>query len=105
MLDRLHAVSEEAMLTLLHREDDDETDKRFLQLITRKLGGRAILEFVVAHGAENLQDTIAFLGEPATQADIEQPASLRLLRHYTSSIRHQQYHDADVVTIHVDVVA
>ena len=32
----------------------------------------------------------------------EQEISLRLLRHLASSVRHQQYHDTDVVTVRVE---
>ena len=43
------------------------------------------------------------LGEWPTTADtIEQEGSLRLLRHLASSIRHQQFHDADMATVRVD---
>ena len=28
--------------------------------------------------------------------------SLRLLRHYASSVRHSQYHDTDVITVRVE---
>ena len=32
---------------------------------------------------------------------VEHELSLRLLRHYASSVRHQQYHDTDIVTVRV----
>ena len=32
---------------------------------------------------------------------MEREVSLRLLRHIASSVRHQQFHDTDIVTIRV----
>ena len=34
---------------------------------------------------------------------VEHELSLRLLRHYASSVRHQQYHDTDIVTVRGDL--
>ena len=34
---------------------------------------------------------------------MEREVSLRLLRHIASSVRHQQFHDTDIVTVHVKV--
>ena len=42
------------------------------------------------------------LSEAAASVPGEVP--LRLLRHYTSSIRHQQYHDIDILTLWVESV-
>ncbi len=102
MADRINAATEEAVLTLLDRGEREEGEPRHLRLSARKRDGQAVLEFVAASGKENLQDRIALLGEPTTQAHIERDMSLRLLRHFTSSIKHQQYFDGDIVTIHVD---
>lgn len=33
---------------------------------------------------------------------IEREVSLRLLRHVASSVRHQQYHDTDILTVRVE---
>ncbi len=100
--DRLNAAAEEALLTILHM--DREPENRKLLLTARKQDGRAVLELIAGPGGENLQDSIALLGDPATQADLEERTSLRLLRHFTSSVRHQQYHNTDIVTIHVDIM-
>ena len=35
------------------------------------------------------------------ETPVEQEVSLRLLRHLASSVRHQQYHDTDIVTVQV----
>ena len=104
MADRLDAASEETVLTLLNREetDDDDDAPRRLLLVARREDGAAVLEFVAAKGEANLQDRIALLGEAGAADSIEREVSLRLLRHLASSVRHQQYHDTDIVTVRVN---
>ena len=103
MVDRLDAVCEETLLTLRQqRESDADGGRRRLLLTARGEDGGAVLEFVASTGKENLQDRIALLGEAAAGAMIEREVSLRLLRHLASSVRHQQYHDTDVVTVRVE---
>ena len=102
MADRLYAATEETLLTLLQQEDEKERNGRHLLLSARRDGGEAILEFVAATGKENLQDRIALLGDQAISAPVEREVSLRLLRHLASAVRHQQYHDTDIVTVRVE---
>ena len=45
---------------------------------------------------------MAMLGEGPPSMPVAEETSLRLLRHYASSVRHQQYHDTDVVTVRVE---
>ncbi len=61
---------------------------------------RADMEFMAAPSDHNVQDHIAWLGAWADQTH-EAQHSLRMLRHYASSVKHQQYHDIDIVSIHV----
>ena len=75
---------------------------RSLLLIARGEGDGAVLEFIAATDAENLEDRMALLGQPPAGGPVEQEVSLRLLRHYASSVRHYQYHDTDVVTVRVE---
>lgn len=105
MGDRLDAASEETILTLIRDEDADESRARRVLRITARKEGRALarLEFLVAVGDENLQDRIAVLEDQTGDMPIERDVSLRLLRHLASSVRHQQYHDTDIVTLHVEV--
>ena len=104
MRDRLDAASEETLLTLLRQEEDagDAERRRRLLIVARREDGGAILEFVASKSEENLQDRIALLGEVGSGDSIEREVSLRLLRHLASSIRHQQYHDTDIVTVRVE---
>ena len=105
MAARLDAVGEEALLTLLPEDEDGKEPERGrrLHLAAYREEGGAVLEFVVAPRGENLQDRIAILGEPGDEAGsgFEREVSLRLLRHLSSSVRHQQYHDTDIVTVSV----
>ncbi len=99
MANRLDAASEETLLTLMRR--DNVGDRRLL-LVAYKEDGGAVLEFVTSTGEENLQDRIALLGARIDEALVEQEVSLRLLQHLASSVRHQQYHGTDIVTIRVE---
>ena len=104
MADRLDAVGEEGLLTLLQDKSEAERAQRRLLLIAYEEDGGAHLEFIAATGEENLQDRIALLDGRTTGEliEIEQEVSLRLLRHLASSVRHQQYYDTDIVTVRVD---
>ena len=100
MAQRLDAVGEETVLTLLENQDDKQS--RRLRLSVSRDEGGASLEFVVASGEEiNLEDRISRLGEHTTGTSLGHEASLRLLRHLASSVHHQQYHDTEVVTVKV----
>ncbi len=103
MAARLDAVSEETMLALLAEDQaEGEAAPRRLRVVARREDGGATLEFVASRGEENLQDRIALLGEVGEGEVPEREMSLRLLRHLASSVRHQQYHDTDVVTVRLE---
>ena len=101
--DRLVAASEETLLTLNPRESETGQRRRLL-LVVRREDERAIMEFVAATGEGNLQDRIELLGDArAVETPEEMEVSLRLLRHFATSVRHQQYHDTDIITLQVEV--
>ena len=101
--DRLVAASEETLLTLNPRESETGQRRRLL-LVVRREDDRAMLELVAATGEGNLQDRIELLGdERAVESPEEMEVSLRLLRHFATSVRHQQYHDTDIITLQVEV--
>ncbi len=101
MASRLEAVGEEVLLTLLERKDDDGEGGR-LTVSARREDNGAVLEFIAAtKEGENLQDRIALLGEPVEEALIDKEASLRLMRHFADSIRHQQYRGVDILSVRV----
>ena len=102
MATRLQAVGEETLLTLLPDKDNAERPARGrLRLVAYLEGGDALLEFVAAAGTDNLEDRMALLAEQSEEVFVEPMVSLRLLRRWASSVRHQQYHDTDVVTVRV----
>ena len=102
MANRLVGAAEETLLTLLQHDEEKSKHERRLLLVAHKEGGKAVLEFIAAAGDENLQDRIALLGEQSDVSSGEWEVSLRLLRHLASSVRHQQYHDTDIVTVLVE---
>ena len=99
---RVDAAAEEALLTLL-RDDEHAAQSERRLLVTASRDGRgAALEFIAAGGAENIEDRLAALSDAGTEASIERDVSLRLLRHLATEVRHRQYHDVDIVTLHVE---
>ena len=102
---RLVAASEETLLTLL-QHGDEARERRRLLLVVHREGDGAVLELVAATGEGNLQDRIELLGdERAVETPEEVEVSLRLLRHFATSVHHQQYHDTDIITLRVDARA
>ena len=103
MADRLDAASEETLLTLVGEEDGGgQRERRRLFLSARREADGAVLEFVAGTGHANIQDRIGLLAERPDDALMEREVSLRLLRHIASSVRHQQFHDTDILTVRVD---
>ncbi len=102
MSDRLLQASEETLLLLLDQAEGDEEGDRRLRLSARKWGNGAELEFVAAGGKGNIEDQIAVLGSHGTAEPQEHELSLRLLQHIATSVRHQKYHGADIVTVHIE---
>ena len=106
MSDRLDAVAEEALLTLIEAEPPVGADAaRSLRLTASKQDGRAVLEFVAAASGDNIEDRLAVLDEQHIDRPVERDLSLRMLQHRASTVAHQQYHEVDIVTVHVDVPA
>ena len=103
MSERLRAVGEETLLALI-RKDEQEAGQpeRHVHLVARSDGRAAELEFVAAAAESNIEDQMALLGERTAGEPVDLEVSLRLLRHYASSVRHQQYHGTDVVTVRVE---
>ena len=103
--ERLVLVGEETMVSLMAEDgarDETETNGTRRLVATARKDGRGVeLEFVSASGGENLEDRLSYLGETPDVRDGRE-ISFRLLRHYASSVRHQKYHDVDIVTVNVD---
>ena len=103
MVERVRAVGEETLLLLSRREEERTAGSgRRLLLVAGGERNVAVLEFIATTDETNLEDQMALLGDRAVGGGIEQEVSLRLLRHYASSVRHNQYHDTDVITVRVE---
>ena len=98
---RLRSAGEEALLCLANPNEDNAEAKRRLLLTVHAEGRGAELEFLAAPGGENLQDKMVLLSDHPN-GEVEREVSLRLLRHYATSVRHQQYHDVDFLTVLVE---
>ena len=106
MTNRLRAVGEEMLLTLTRQADEGSPPAgRHLLLVARNDGDAVDLEFAATTDDTNLEDQLALLNEQVTGPPVEKEVSLRLLRHYASSVRHQQFHDTDVITVRVGPTA
>ena len=112
--ERLNAVAEETLLTLAPLDLEDlggpdpagvgpaaEPDRQLVVLASSE-GGVATLEFIGGSGDEgNMEDRLRQLQQFDSETMVEQEMSLRLLRAYASSVRHQQYHGTDIITVRV----
>lgn len=98
--DRLWSAGEEALLSLAGLDEQEGGRKRSLLVIARVDRQTAELEFVAAPGGSNIEDRLVVMA-PDAPVPIENELSLRLLRHVSTSVQHQQYHDTDVLTVKV----
>ena len=116
MRERLSAVAEETLLTLTpldfgelaaqdndpEREQEDAKPERQLVVLASSDGPAATLEFIGgAGGDENVEDRLRQLQQFDSENVVEQELSLRLLPAYASSVRHQQFHDTDIITVRI----
>ena len=99
--DRLVLVGQETQQSLLSEDGSQDDAERDGVRGPRTDGRGAELEFVSASGGENLEDRLSYLGETPDIRDGRE-ISFRLLRRYASSVRHQKYHDVDIVTVNVE---
>ena len=102
MIFRMEGAAEEVILILTQDERGGDTPKLDkLVLTARKTETGAVLEFVGCESSENIQDRIAYLAEQTSAAPADKELSLRLLRHLASSVRHERYHDVQILTVHI----
>ncbi|MXZ47130.1 MAG: hypothetical protein F4Z08_09135 [Chloroflexi bacterium] len=103
---RLRLVGEEVMLSLIDEEAGSGPDAQKRQLVAsiRPESGSAELEIVVASDDAiegNIENHMAYLGQEQELED-EELLSVRILRHYASSIHHRKYYGIDIVSCRVD---
>lgn len=110
---RLRSAGEEALLSLVQPDEAGEElieslvdidgpseDHPRLIIQARPQAGIVEMEFLAVIDEGNLEDRLASLSEEA-EGSQEGQVSLRLLRHYASSVHHQKYHGLDIVTVQV----
>ena len=127
MIDRIRAAAEETLIILVRQRDGSVPDRRRLLVVARRDGGAAELRFIAAaddadvysrtepFGDQTVEvpmrravphrGRIALIGRglsAAAGSSIERELPHRLLRHYASSVNHQQHYDTDVVTVRVE---
>ena len=100
-VNRLRSAGEETLSSLLSQDEGSEEDaKKRLIVAARRADAAIEMEFVVTTEGENLEDKLAYMNEqPEIQS--EGDISFRLLRHYASSVKHNKYHDIDIITVQV----
>ena len=106
---RLRSAGEETLTSLLQQSDKRSTGAgpgsgaASLIVAARQRGTVVEMEFLAVFDEHNLEDRLAHLSEEAQSESGMQEGeiSLRLLRHYASSIHHQKYQGLDVVTVQV----
>lgn len=99
--ERMSAAAEETLISLIPEDEEVEAEEAPRLIITaRPEGGAVELEFLAVFDEENIEDRLAYLEEEAEALE-EGAISLRLLRHYASSVHHQKYYGLDVVTVQV----
>ena len=116
MRERLSAVAEETLLTLApmdfgeltalddepDREQEDAKPERQLVVTASSDGPVATLEFIGGAGdEENMEDRLRQLQQFDSENMVEQDLSLQLLRAYATSVRHQQFHGTDIITVRI----
>ena len=116
MRERLSAVAEETLLTLApmdfgeltalddepDREQEDGKPERQLVVTASSDGPVATLEFIGGAGdEENMEDRLRQLQQFDSENMVEQDLSLQLLRAYATSVRHQQFHGTDIITVRI----
>ena len=99
---RLRSAGEETLATLLLQDEDSEGSQRpRLIVVARPQATTIELEFIATTRQENIEDQMAFLSDEAAVATLDD-LSLRLLRYHASGVRHQKYHNVDIITVHVE---
>ncbi len=96
---KLRAAGEEVLMSLAG-QDADVSGLRRLRVSVRQEKGTAVMEFLAAPQGTNFEKQIRLLEQHALPA--EEELSLRLLKHYASSVRHRHYHLNDLVTVRVE---
>ena len=86
---------------MIAQERDETSDgPRRLRLLILPEQEGVLMEFVVAGSEGNIEDRLALIEDHSGDV-VEHEIALRILRHFASSVRHQQYQDTDIVTVRI----
>lgn len=99
MTERVRASGEEALHII--RDGGSRRDRNLL-LIAKVENNVVILEIIAGASDFNIENQLAVLTEGVAELPNESEAPLRLLRHYATSVKHQQYHGTDIATIRLE---
>jgi anti-sigma regulatory factor (Ser/Thr protein kinase) len=97
---RLRGAGEETLMNLVERDDASAAGARRLRVAVRSDGGDAVIDFLAAPQGTNLEEQMGQIRDRDTPVE-GRDLSLRLLRHYASSVSHRQYHAIDLLTVRV----
>ncbi len=97
--EKLRATGEEVLMSLAGH-DGDTSGLRRLRVSVRQEKGIAVMEFLAAPQGTNFEKQLKLLEQHALP--VEEELSLRLLKHYASSVRHRHYHLNDLLTVRVE---
>ncbi len=97
---QVEGAAEEALLVLCTQTETSK-EKGLLQLGIKSESDQAVLELIAADSKENLQDRIALMGSDFSVPNLEREVSLRMLKHLTTSVRHERYHGTDIIILKV----
>jgi NCS2 family nucleobase:cation symporter-2/xanthine permease XanP len=99
---RLRSVGEETLASLLFHEGDTEASESPRLIVAARPQAKMVeLEFVSTTRKENIEDQMAFLADDDAMPTVED-LSLRLLRFYSSAVRHQKFHGIEIITVNVE---
>ncbi len=98
--DRVAAAAEETLAIVSQSIPDDARAPGTLTLHARQDSEMVELEFAASLRCDNVEDRLAVLQDPPLGPD-EEEVPYRLLLHYATDVRHQQYRGLDVVTVSV----
>ena len=99
---KLRAAGEEALTALvnLHKESGSD-EARELLILARRDEDLVEVELISGPSSGNLEVRLSNLAErPDTEQ--EEDISLRLLRHYATSVRHRNYHNVDILSMRIE---
>ena len=127
MTGRIRAAAEETLIILIRQRAGSSPDRRRLLVVARRDGGAAEVRFIAAADDADVFARIAPFGDQTVEvpmrrplphrgarivgiggstvldaSSVERELPHRLLRHYASSVDHQQHYDTDVVTVRVE---